>query len=466
MTSPPFPTRTETDSFGPIEVPAGAMWGAQTERSRQLFVIGTQRMPMALVRAIAEVKRASALANLALGRLDAPRAEAIAAAAAQVAAGAHDADFPLGVWQTGSATQTHMNVNEVLANLASIAMGAGPGAARCVDPHEHVNLGQSSNDVVPTAMHLAAVRLLNPLWLALSRLRGALREQADRHADTVKLGRTHLQDAVPMRLGQEIGAWEAQLALAEGAIGQAAPGLLALAIGGTALGTGLNTPPAFGARVAALLAEQLGTPYHVADNRFAAIAGHEALVWLHSALRLLAVALVKIGNDLRLLASGPRAGLGELKLPANEPGSSMMPGKVNPTQIEALLMVCMQVMAHDVAVGLAAAGGQLELNACKPLIALDVLDSLTLLADAMTSFELHCVHGLGVDAARLNALLAQSLAGATALVPHIGHLRAARIAQRAHHDGVSLREAALAAGGLSAEQFDAWVDLAAMAGPR
>ncbi len=458
-------TRTETDSFGAIEVPADALWAAQTERSRRFFAIGAQRMPLAIVHALAEVKRAAAEVNGELGLLEPALAQAIADAAARVAAGEFDAQFPLSVWQTGSGTQSNMNVNEVVANLASLALGGAVGPARCVHPNDHVNLGQSSNDVFPTAMHVAAVLQVRPLQDALRRLRGALQAKAVALADTLKIGRTHLQDATPVTLGQEFGGYDAQLALAEDALARALPPVHALAIGGTAVGTGLNTHREFGARVAARLAARLGAPLVVADNLFAAMAGHEALVGLHAALRALAIALTKIANDIRLMGSGPRAGLGELRLPANEPGSSIMPGKVNPTQVEALTMVCAQVVGHDVAVGLAASQGQFELNVYKPLIAYDVLDSLQLLGDAMASFAAHCVDGIEVDAARTRQLTASSLMLVTALVPHIGYDRAAQIAKRAHADGLSLRDAALQFGGVRAEQFDAWVDASRMLGP-
>ena len=457
-------TRTESDSFGPIEVPARALWGAQTERSRRFFAIGEQRMPLAVVHALAEIKRAAAEVNHALGLLDAPRAEAIAAAAARVAAGEFDAEFPLSVWQTGSGTQSNMNANEVIASLASLALGGALGTDRRVHPNDHVNLGQSSNDVFPTAMHLAAVQQMRPLLAALARLRGALQDKANVFRDALKIGRTHLQDATPVTLGQEFGGYDAQLALAEAALRQALPAVHALAIGGTAVGTGLNTHPEFGARVAAVLAERLGAPFVVAGNRFAAMAGHEALVGLHGALRLLAIALNKIANDIRLMGSGPRAGLGELQLPENEPGSSIMPGKVNPTQVEALTMVCAQVMGHDVAVGIAASQGQFELNVYKPLIAHDVLDSLRLLGDAMANFSAHCIEGLTMNAARMDELLQRSLMLVTALAPHIGYDRAALIAKHAHRHGLGLREAALAVGGVSGAEFDAWVDARAMIG--
>jgi fumarate hydratase class II len=335
-----------------------------------------------------------------------------------------------------------------------------------VHPNDEVNRGQSSNDVFPTAMHVAAVLQMRALFAALGSLREALQVKAVTFAPTLKIGRTHLQDATPVMLGQEFGGYDAQLALAEAALHQALPAVHALAIGGTAVGTGLNTHPEFGARVAALLASRLGEPFVVAANRFAAMAGHEALVGLHGALRQLAIALTKLGNDIRLMGSGPRAGLGELQLPENEPGSSIMPGKVNPTQVEALSMVCAQVMGHDVAIGIAASQGQFELNVYKPLIALDVLDSLRLLADAMASFARHCVAGIVVNEARTRELLERSLMLVTALVPHIGYDRAAAIAKHAHRHGLGLRDAAVAVGGVTGEEFDAWVDARQMLGPR
>jgi fumarate hydratase class II len=466
----PLATRTESDSFGAIEVPADALWGAQTERSRHFFAIGTQQMPLELVHALAEVKRAAAEVNAGLGLLDADKAAAVAAAAARVAAGEFDSQFPLSVWQTGSGTQSHMNVNEVIARLASTALAAAlpttPGAAPHVHPNDDVNLGQSSNDIFPTAMHLAAALGTQQLLTALGELRAALGRQAQVFADLVKTGRTHLQDATPVTLGQEFGAYAAQLDLADACIRRSLPDVWALAVGGTAVGTGLNTHPAFGARVAQVLATRLGLPYTVAPNLFAAMAGHEALVNLHAALRTLAVSLNKIGNDIRFMGCGPRAGIGELLLPANEPGSSIMPGKVNPTQVEALTMVCAQVMGHDVAVGIAASQGQLELNAYKPLIALNLLDSLRLLRDAMASFTHHCVDGLQADRGQCAALLDRSLMLVTALVPHIGYDRAAQIAKQAHTSGASLRETALRLGAVSAEDFDAWVRPADMVGRR
>jgi fumarate hydratase class II len=460
-------TRTESDSFGPIDVPADALWGAQTARSLHFFSIGEQRMPIEIVHALALVKWAAACVNRDLGLLDATKADAIASTALAVSEGRYDEQFPLSVWQTGSGTQSNMNVNEVVASLASRALGGGLGAQRSVHPNDHVNLGQSSNDVFPTAMHIATARQAQQRLLpALDALRTALGDKARAWAGVVKIGRTHLQDATPVTLGQEFGGYAAQLASCQVVIRQALVLVQSLAIGGTAVGTGLNTHPAFGSRVAALLAQRLSLPLVQAPDLFAAMAGHEALVAFHGGLKMLAVALTKIGNDIRLMGSGPRAGLGELQLPENEPGSSIMPGKVNPTQVEALSMVCAQVLGHDAAVGFAASQGHFELNVYKPLIALNTLDSLRLLADAMNGFAQHCVAGLQVNEARVADLLQRSLMLVTALVPHIGYDRAAQIAKHAQHEGTSLREAALALGEVSAEHFDAWVDPGRMLGPR
>ena len=457
----PAPTRTEYDSFGPIEVPASALWGAQTARSLRFFAIGEQRMPLEVIHALARIKWAAACVNRDLGLLEAGKAEAIADAARRVADGELDAEFPLSVWQTGSGTQSNMNVNEVVANLASRALSTR------VHPNDDVNLGQSSNDVFPSAMHMAvALQARDRLLPALHAMHTALADKALAFNAVVKIGRTHLQDATPVTLGQEFGGYAAQLVLCQRSIEFALGAVHTLAIGGTAVGTGLNTHPEFGARVAALLAAELGLPLVQADNLFAAMAGHEALVAFHAGLKMLAVALTKMACDIRLMGSGPRAGLGELQLPENEPGSSIMPGKVNPTQVEALLMVCTQVMGHDVAIGIAASQGQFELNTFKPLIASNVLDSLTLLTDAMTSFSAHCVEGLEADTQRTAELLGRSLMLVTALTPHIGYDRAAAIAKQAHASGSSLREAALGAGGLSAADFDAWVQPAAMLGPQ
>ena len=460
-------TRMESDSFGEIAVPLGALWGAQTARSLHFFSIGEQRMPLGLIHALAWVKWAAAGVNQSLGLLDAIKAQAISDAALRVASGNYDTEFPLSVWQTGSGTQSNMNVNEVIARLASAELDANPHAAPQVHPNDDVNLGQSSNDVFPTAMHIAvAIEVQRKLLPCLYDLRAALTGKARAFAEIIKIGRTHLQDATPLTLGQEFSGYEAQLALCAQSIQHALVAVHNLAIGGTAVGTGLNTHPEFGARVSADLAARLSLPFRQADNLFAAMAGHEALVALHASLKMLAIALTKVGNDIRLMGSGPRAGLGELLLPQNEPGSSIMPGKVNPTQIEALTMVCAQVMGHDGAIGFAASQGQFELNVYKPLIALNMLDSTRLLTDAMRSFTQHCVLGLEVNVDRVNQLLHASLMLVTALTPHIGYDRAAQIALRAQQRGCSLREAALALGLVSAEQFDVWVDPRLMLGPR
>ncbi len=460
------------DSMGDIEVPAGARWGPQTARSLHYFAIGEQLMPIALIRAMAHIKWAAAHVNCELGLLDARQASAIAEAAQRVAEGEFDDQFPLSVWQTGSGTHSHMNVNEVIATVATQALQRGVSGvegvhrARGVDAHDEVNMGQSSNDVFPSAMHIAvALQVKSRLLPALLGLRSALTAQSLLMSAQIKLGRTHLQDATPVTLGQEFGGYDAQLGLCEDSLRHALRAVHMLAIGGTAVGTGLNTHPQFGKRVSELLSQRLQLPLLQAPNLFAAMAGHEALVALHGALRMLAVALTKIACDIRLLGSGPRAGLGELQLPANEPGSSIMPGKVNPTQVEALTMVCAQVMGHDAAIGFAASQGQLELNVYKPLIALDTLDSLRLLSDAMGSFTWHCVKGLRPNTARLDSLVQGAVMLGTALAPHIGHAAAAQVAQRAEADGSTLREAALALGVSSGEQFDLWADPRRMLAP-
>jgi fumarate hydratase class II len=458
-------SRTERDSLGPVEVAAGRLWGAQTQRSLDNFRISRELMPEELVLALASVKAACARVNGSLGLLSGDMATAIVAAAEEVLAGCHGPEFPLSVWQTGSGTQSNMNMNEVLANRASELMGGERGSARLVHPNDHVNLGQSSNDVFPTAMHLSvALGTVRSLLPALARLRGALAAKAVAFADIVKVGRTHLQDATPITLGQEFSGHVAQLDHAETAIRASLHSLYPLAIGGTAVGTGLNTHREFGARVAADLARTSGLPFVEAPNKFAAIAAHDGLVAAHGALRTLAVALMKIANDIRWLASGPRSGLGEIRIPENEPGSSVMPGKVNPTQCEALTMLCCQVMANDVAVGMGGAAGNFELNVYKPLIAHNALQSVRLLADGMGSFEAHCVRGIEADAARIAELLGRSLMLVTALAPHIGYDRAAEIARRAHHGGLTLREAALSLGFVTAQEFDAWVKPADMVG--
>jgi fumarate hydratase class II len=454
-------TRTEHDSFGAIEVPADRLWGAQTQRSLEHFAISSECMPEELIHALALVKSAGARVNRDLGLLPDDKATAIIAAAGEIVDGGHRQEFPLSVWQTGSGTQTNMNVNEVLANRASELLGGERGMKRRVHPNDDVNLGQSSNDVFPTAMHLAAtlgiVRLLQP---ALARLRATLSEKSAAFADIIKIGRTHLQDATPLTLGQEFSGYVAQLEFAESIVAASLSSLYPLAIGGTAVGTGLNTHPEFGSRVAAELARASGLPYTEAANKFAALAAHDGLVAAHGALKTLAVALMKIANDIRWLASGPRSGLGEIRIPENEPGSSIMPGKVNPTQCEALTMLCCQVMGNDVAIGIGGASGNFELNVFKPLLAHNFLQSVRLLADGMASFDAHCARGIEANRVRIAALLERSLMLVTALAPHIGYDRAAEIAKRAHRDGITLREAAL--GQVSAEDFDRWVRPAEM----
>jgi len=460
-------TRIEKDSFGPIEVPAERLWGAQTERSRRFFRISTERMPLAVVYALAAVKQAAAQANHALGLLDPKKADAIQRAAAEVVAGKHDAEFPLAVWQTGSGTQSNMNVNEVLANRASELLGGERGQKRLVHPNDDVNMGQSSNDVFPTAMHIAAARAIqDDLLPAMQALRDTLAKKRDAFAAVIKIGRTHLQDATPLSLGQEFSGYVDQLEQAQAALRATQPGLTRLAIGGTAVGTGLNTHPEFARRVCQSLAQEMGVPFAEAPNKFAALAGHEALVFAHGAMKTAATALFKIANDVRLLASGPRSGLAELRIPENEPGSSIMPGKVNPTQAEALTMLCAQVMANDVAVNIGGASGHLELNVYKPLIIHAFLQSARLLADGARSFDEHCARGIEADTARIGELLERSLMLVTALAPHIGYDRAAEIAKKAHREGSTLREAALTLGYVSAQDFDRWVKPEAMIGPK
>jgi fumarate hydratase, class II len=460
-------TRGESDAFGAIEVPVNALWGAQTARSLHFFAIGDQRMPLEIVHAIAWVKWAAAEVNRDMGLLNVQKANAISQAAHEVASGWHDAEFPLSVWQTGSGTHSNMNVNEVIAHLASRALKKQGGSEESgkVHPNDDVNLGQSSNDVFPSAMHIAvADQAEHNLLPNLHALREALASKEHSFRDIIKIGRTHLQDATPLTLGQEFSGYQAQLALSESNIRYALGAVHALAIGGTAVGTGLNTQPQFGSRVADALALKLKLPLVQAENLFAAMAGHEALVAFHAGLKMLAIALIKMINDIRLMGSGPRAGLGELVLPPNEPGSSIMPGKVNPTQIEALAMVCAQVMGHDAAIGFAASQGQFELNVYKPLIAYNTLDSIRLLADAMRSFTQHCLVGIQVNAGRMQQLVQGSLMLGTALAPHIGYYRAAQIAKHAQQNGCTLREAALTLGLVSAEQFDVWVDARDMLG--
>ena len=454
--------RLETDSMGAIEVPEQHYWGAQTQRSIQYFPFG-QAMPLAVVHAFGQLKAACAEVNMAKGKLAPELTTLIVAAADEVAAGSLNAEFPLKVWQTGSGTQTNMNVNEVIANRAIEASGGVLGSKSPVHPNDHVNLSQSSNDTFPAALHIAvAIELDCSLLPAVESLRAALAAKAEAFAPIIKIGRTHLQDAVPLSLGQEFGGYVAQLDLALETIRSSLPQVRQLAIGGTAVGTGLNAPSGFGEAVAARLAERLGLPFSSAPNKFQALAGHEPLAAAHGALTVLAGSLLKIANDIRWLASGPRCGLGELVIPENEPGSSIMPGKVNPTQAESLTMVAVQVMGNNTTVQLAASQGNFELNVFKPVIAHNVLESIELLAGGCTSFREHCVEGLRANESRIETLLDQSLMLVTALTPAIGYDRACAIAKHAHNHQLSLREAALVLGEISAEEFDRWVQPAQM----
>ena len=451
-------TRTERDTFGPIEVPADRLWGAQTQRSLQNFAISGEQQPREIIRALALVKRASAVVNRALGLLDERKTGAIVAAADEVLDGRRSDEFPLVVWQTGSGTQTNMNLNEVIANRASELLGGERGEARLVHPNDDVNKSQSSNDVFPTAMHVAAVEALTTRLLpALAKLRATLAAKSRAFEGIVKIGRTHLQDATPLTLGQEFSGYVAQLDHAEAHVRAALPHLCELALGGTAVGTGLNAPRGYAEAAAAELARLTGLPFVTAPNKFEALASCDALVQAHGALKGLAASLNKIANDVRWLASGPRSGIGELSIPENEPGSSIMPGKVNPTQSEAMTMLCAQVMGNDVAINIGGMSGNFELNVFRPLVAHNFLQSVRLLADGMVSFNDHCAAGIEPNRARIDELVQRSLMLVTALNPHIGYDKAAQIAKKAHKEGTSLREAALASGHLTAEQFDAWV---------
>ena len=451
-------TRTERDSFGPIEVPAERLWGAQTQRSLLNFNISGERQPPELIRALVQVKRSSAVVNHLLGLLDERKAAAIIAAADEVIAGQHAQEFPLVVWQTGSGTQTNMNVNEVLANRASELLGGQRGEARLVHPNDDVNMSQSSNDVFPTAMHVAAVEgLLRKLAPALVKLRTTLDAKAHDFKDIVKIGRTHLQDATPLTLGQEFSGYAAQLEQCDRHLHGALPHLCELALGGTAVGTGLNAPAGYAENVAAELSRLTGLPFVSAPNKFEVMAAADALVHAHGALKTLAASMMKIANDVRWLASGPRSGIGEISIPENEPGSSIMPGKVNPTQSEAVTMLCCQVFGNDVAINFGGASGNFELNVFRPMIAHNFLQSVRLLADGMASFNDHCAVGIEPNRERIAELVARSLMLVTALNPHIGYDKAAQIAKKAHHEGTTLREAAIASGHVTGEQFDAWV---------
>ncbi|MEB3235776.1 MAG: class II fumarate hydratase [Cyanobacteriota bacterium] len=457
-------TRPESDSMGTIAVPSEHYWGAQTQRSIHNFPFG-QRMPLAVVHAFGDLKAACAEVNRDMGKLDPELCAAIVTAADEVASGQLDQEFPLKVWQTGSGTQTNMNANEVIANRAIERLGGVLGSKSPVHPNDHVNLSQSSNDTFPAALHVAVAReLAMTLIPAVEALAAALDDKAQAYRDIIKIGRTHLQDAVPLSLGQEFSGYGAQLQLGLETLRATLPQVHQLAIGGTAVGTGLNAPKGYGEAVAARLSQRLGLPFSSAANKFQALAGHEPLAAAHGALTVIAGSLLKIANDIRWLGSGPRCGLGELVLPENEPGSSIMPGKVNPTQAESMTMVAVQVMGNNAAVQMAASQGNFELNVFKPLIAHNVLESIALLAGACSSFRLHCIEGLQANERHIARLLNQSLMLVTALTPAIGYDRACAIAKHAHRHGLSLREAALVLGEISGEDFDRWVQPAAMLG--
>ena len=459
-------TRTEKDTFGPIEVPQERLWGAQTQRSLEHFRISGERMPQEIVHALAWIKRACAAVNLSLGEITAEKARAISSAADEVLAGKWPDEFPLVVWQTGSGTQTNMNMNEVLANRASEILGGPRGDGRLVHPNDDVNRGQSSNDVFPTAMHVAAVvGVRRRLLPALNVLRATLAAKKAEFDDIVKIGRTHLQDATPLTLGQEFSGYVSQLDHALRHVEASLGHLSELAIGGTAVGTGLNAHPQFGTLVSEEVSKLAGIEFVSAPNKFEALATHDAMVNAHGALKGLAASLMKIANDVRLLASGPRSGIGEIAIPENEPGSSIMPGKVNPTQCEALTMAACQVMGNDVAINFGGAQGHLELNVFKPMIANAFLQSVRLLGDAMASFEEHCARGIEPHRGRIGQLLESSLMLVTALAPHIGYDKAAAIAKKAHKEGSTLRESALALGYVTARQYDEWVKPEDMVGP-
>ena len=454
--SPHF--REETDSLGPVPVPADRYWGAQTERSRNNFRIGGERMPLEVVRAFGNLKKAAALANAELGVLEVGKRDLIVRAADQIIAGDLDDHFPLVVWQTGSGTQSNMNVNEVISNRAIELAGGELGSKTPIHPNDDVNRSQSSNDTFPTAMHIAAVTALRERLLpAATTLQEALADKRDAFAKIVKIGRTHLMDAVPLTLGQEFSGYAEQVKRGRERVERSLPDLYELALGGTAVGTGLNAPPGFAERVAAWIGRLTGDPFVSAPNKFEALAAHDAIVEASGALKTLAAALMKIANDIRWLGSGPRSGLGELRLPENEPGSSIMPGKVNPTQCEALTMVCARVFGNDTAITVAGASGNFELNVFKPVLIDSLLQSIRLLGDGMNSFTEHCVTGIEADVDRIEELVQRSLMLVTALNPHIGYDNAATIAKTAHREGTTLREAAVRSGHLTADQYDRWV---------
>ena len=458
-------TRTETDSMGAIQVPADKYWGAQTERSLVHFSIGDDRMPKAVYHAYGHVKKAAAIVNGRAGRLPRWKAELIARVAGEVIEGRLDEHFPLYVWQTGSGTKSNMNVNEVIGNRCIQLVGGELGSKRPVHPNDDVNFGQSSNDTFPTAMHIAAVQAIHERLLpSVEALRDAIAAKADAWADVVKIGRTHLEDAVPLTVGQEWSGYAHQLTQAIGRVHGSAEGLYELAAGGTAVGTGLNAPPGFAEEIAAEIAAQTGFPFVTAQNKFAAQAGLDALVGASAGLRALAVPLMKIANDIRWLASGPRSGLGELVLPANEPGSSIMPGKVNPTQCEAMVMVCIQVLADDSAIAFAGSQGNFELNTMRPLIINNFLHSAVILADACGKLREYCIEGTELNRDQIDTYLSRSLMLVTALSPEIGYDKASAIAHKADEEGTTLREAALASGYIGADDFDRIVDPTTMLG--
>ncbi|MGB1699953.1 MAG: class II fumarate hydratase [Nannocystaceae bacterium] len=459
-------TRTEVDSMGEIQVPTDRYWGAQTQRSLHHFSIGTDHFPRAMIRALGVMKKAAALTNAKLGALEQDKVELIVRAADEVIAGTHDDHFPLFVWQTGSGTQTNMNSNEVIANRAIEISGGALGSKDPIHPNDHVNRGQSSNDTFPTAMHIAAAeQTVHHLVPCVRALRDTLTAKRDAFSDVVKTGRTHLQDATPLTLGQEISGWVIQLDRALESIEGALPQVYELALGGTAVGTGLNTHRDYAVTSASIIADLTGLPFVTAENKFAALAAHDALVGLHGTYKTLACALMKIANDVRWLASGPRCGIGEITIPENEPGSSIMPGKVNPTQCEAMTMVCAQVMGNDVAVSVGGASGNFELNVFKPLIIHNTLHSARLLGDACHNFDQFCAAGLAPNHERIAHNLENSLMLVTALNPHVGYDAAAKIAKKAHADGTTLKAAALALGILTEAQFDEWVVPEAMTRP-
>jgi len=459
-------TRTETDTFGPIEVPADRYWGAQTQRSLQNFKIGWEKQPAPIVRALGVIKRAAAETNMALGRLDPALGAAIVAAATEVMEGKLDAHFPLAVWQTGSGTQSNMNANEVISNRAIEMLGGTMGSKTPVHPNDHVNMSQSSNDTYPTAMHVAAAEdVVHRLIPALQTLRNALNDKSEAWAKIIKIGRTHTQDATPLTLGQEFSGYTRQVENGVLRLEMTLPMLMQLAQGGTAVGTGLNAPVGFAEMVADKIAQITGLPFTTAPNKFEALAAHDAMVFSHGAMNTVAASLFKIANDIRYLGSGPRSGLGELSLPENEPGSSIMPGKVNPTQCEALTMLCVQVMGNQTSITFAGASGQFELNVFNPVMAYNFLQSVRLLADGAESFTEHCVVGIEPRLDNIAAALGRSLMLVTALAPHIGYDAAAKIAKTAHKNGTTLREEAVKGGYVTDAQFDEWVRPDKMIGP-